>query len=222
MAKVKARAKINSTERLETKGSVASALSNEAKKITNDALKQLWDNLLGSTKDVQEQVTGTEVHVGEKSSKKSGLLTEGHAVSIGQEDEKVENAQVPALHHEYFQEVMTGEKRKNQAEKGEMKMQIDQILHEIKKIAATSQEMASVVEEASKQKVTKDVGTYHLNFFSWLLDTVRMARVRMDAGNSWMQMFASKKGERSYSSMSKKHGTSFSLSGERSTATQTG
>jgi hypothetical protein len=222
MAKVKARLKINSDEAVERKGSVSSGLTDEAKKITNETLKQLWENLLGSTKDAREQVTGIEVQESKKT-KSEGILTEGHAVSIAQEAEaKIEKIQAQVLHQEYFQEVTTGEKRKNNEQKVEIKMQIDQILAEIRTISATSQEMETIVKEANKQQVTKEVGTYHLNFFAWLLDTVRTARVRMEAGNSWMQMFAGKKNGRAYWSMAKKHGTSFSLSGERSTATQTG
>lgn len=222
MAKAKTRLKINSDESVERKGSVASNLSDEAKKITNETLKELWESLLGGTQDAKSQVIGAESSESHKSSRREVVMTEGHAISISEITEKAKKVEAQIAHQEYFQEVTTGEKRKNNEQRIEMKTQIEQILHEIKIIASTSKEIEMVVKEADKQEVTREVGTYHLNFFSWLLDTVRMARIRMEAGNSWMQVFSSKKKGRSYSSMSKKHGTSFSLSGERSTATQTG
>lgn len=222
MAKVKTRHKINSDESIERKGSVATGLSDEAKKITNETLKQLWENLLGGTRDAKEQVTGTPESHDTLSHQNEVVMTEGREASLHDGEAKIEKIQAQVMHQEYFQELTTGEKRKGHEQKIEIKMQIDQILAEIKMISGTSKEMEAVVQEADKQQVTQEVGNYHLNFFSWLLDTVRMARVRMEAGNSWMQLFANKKKGRSYWSMAKKHGTSFSLSGERSTATQTG
>jgi len=66
------------------------------------------------------------------------------------------------------------------------------------------------------------IGKYHVNFFEWMLSVVRAARIKVEESGSWLSAMSGKKAKKDYWGMSKKHGTSFSLSGERVVSQQTG
>lgn len=223
MTKSKAKRAHVSSESVETKENVATAVKSEVKKTAEDGIKEIWEQLLGAGKDVKSQVVGKyeSSQTSEDSHGNEHILEEGQEAVL-QAEEKVEKIQAQMAHNEYFREIQGGEKQKLTVEQRELQGQIQQILVEIKRIANTSKGVKMAVKEAEKQEMPKEVGRYHLNFFDWLLGVVRDARVKMEAGAQWSGMFSSKKKQKQYWGMAKKHGTSFSLSGERSSSNQTG
>jgi hypothetical protein len=104
----------------------------------------------------------------------------------------------------------------------QIQMRIDQIIGELRKLTASSTELAVQFEEVAMEETPVDAGTYHLNFFEWVFSVVQKARERVEESQTWLALFKSKKGQKNYWSMFKKHGTTFGLSNERVVATQTG
>lgn len=107
-------------------------------------------------------------------------------------------------------------------ESEKVKQEISQLLKEIKLLIKSTRELTGEVEKAVMEQMPADPGTYHLNFYEWLILMIKSLRERVDESASWLRMFKSKKKQKQYWNMYKKHGTSFGLSSERNIATQVG
>ncbi|MBI3981195.1 hypothetical protein HY345_04315 [Candidatus Microgenomates bacterium] len=104
----------------------------------------------------------------------------------------------------------------------EVQKKIQELLSELKKLAASTESLSQDVQVAIADKTPVDPGKYHLNFLEWLLLLVKSLREKVDESQTWLAVFSSKKKQRQYWNMFKKHGTTFGLSHERVVATQTG
>lgn len=99
--------------------------------------------------------------------------------------------------------------------------QINSVRIELKQLALTLKSLNTEVEKAINDAPI-DAGVYHQNFFERLRSLITLMRKQVNEGRSWLNLFQSRKKSRGYWKMYKKHGTSFGLSSERSTATQAG
>ena len=99
---------------------------------------------------------------------------------------------------------------------------IEQIIVELRKLTSRSSELAVQFEKVTMEETPREPGTYHLNFFEWVFSVIQKARERIEESQTWLATFKSKKRERGYWNMFKKHGTTFGLSSERVVSTQTG
>lgn len=192
----------------------------DATKIKDDLVKGLWDQLfLDSARAVPDQLLGWGP------SKRSGDLQEGQAVSLkaqaSQEQREKKAVLKASAHQEYFRAIEVRDKPSHE-EQATNHRKIQEILIELKKLTATSSELKAQFKEVTVEEMPVNPGTYHVNFFEWMLAVVRSARRNLESGRNWLAMFASKKRQKKYWGMAKKHGTTFMLSGERTTATQTG
>lgn len=193
-----------------------SAAAPVLKGMAHDALEQTlsWDEMLG-----------TNIAGGKKAS--SGEMAPGQEVSLskGKNKEKPsEEKQKPRIEAamDYTGEIIHAETRIRQSENRELEYKIQEIMIELKKLASSSKELEVAFEDISVEQRPVNPGKYHLNFFEWMLLTIRTARMKIEDSANWASMFSSKKTKREYWSLFKKHGTSFGLSGERVVATQTG
>lgn len=201
---------------------IAKNVTDELKSISKQTGDEFWKQLLSVTSDAEKQVFGDAVHHAEaQAGRFEQIMSEGEELQITEENGK-EKITASVEHNEYFREVLTGESRKENQTQDELRAMLEKIMAEIKAISSASDEMKQVAKETIKQQLPSKPGKYHLNFFSWLLDVVRNARVRVESGANWLKLFSSKKQAKSYHGMRKSHGTMFQLSSERSTATQTG
>jgi hypothetical protein len=129
------------------------------------------------------------------------------------------------------------EQRETQQEKRiQPREQINALAHQdaetIKRqIAAVRQELLSLAKSISNlhQEVQSavftepiDPGVYHVNFFEQLKQMLIILRQQVEDSCVWLQSFQSRKKHLGYWGKYKKHGTSFGLSSERTTATQSG
>lgn len=153
----------------------------------------------------------------------SGVLQEGEEMSLVSEETKV--VKTPN-HMEYFRSIQQQETIRAQKEQIETREQVEMLQNEIKKLIKASKEMEAAFKQVSHQvtveQAPSEIGRYHVSFLEWVLIVVRNARMRIEEGQSWLAMFASKKAQKQYWNQFKSKGTSFSLSSERTTATQTG
>lgn len=190
------------------------ALRSIPSKITGSFLDDLVKP--ATTNDLWEQLLGVEP---KPSIKTKGDLSEGEDLDLTALEKEVEKA-APAI--DYFREVVKGDQA-IVAENGMvLEHRINEIIIELKKLSQSSTELQIAFKQVSVEKAPVNPGKYHLNFFEWVLTVIKSARLKVDESKSWLTLFASKKGKRSYWSMFKKHGTTFGLSHERVVATQTG
>ncbi len=123
---------------------------------------------------------------------------------------------------DYRAEVIQGSERLSKKEAIQLESRIEEILNELKRIIGSSSilrtEFAAISIEAKPIKT----GKYYQNFFEWLLIEVRKIRMKVEDAGAWLSVMKSKKSQRKYGAMAKKFGTSFTLSNERTAATQTG
>ena len=127
---------------------------------------------------------------------------------------------LPAIN--YRQEIVQNSERLSRRESRELDQRIKDITDELKRLVDSSSLLSMEFAEVSIQQAPTSAGKYHLNFFEWLLIEIRKIRMKLEDSGAWLSVMKSKKSQRKYGAMAKKHGTSFTLSGERSTATQTG
>ena len=178
-------------------------IPNEVKKTVTEAGKgvvtDLWEQILGSNEKPQP-------------TQKRGDLKQGEELVL----QRVE----PAI--DYAREIMQGERNIRAKESHEVKIRIQEIQIELKKITKTSRELEVEFKDVVMETLPVNPGKFHLNFFEWVLSQLRRARMRIEDSAHWTSVLKSKKSQRQYWSLFKKHGTSFGLSGERIVATQTG
>lgn len=188
-------------------GAVATSF---VKDLGKDIVGNLWDQLLGGQKSEKNP-----------KNKQAGDLSEGQEIDFKQMVYEKQLRQVePGI--DYAREIIYAEKRASEKGQHEVKMQIQEILVEIKKLSKTTKELEIEFREVAIVEVPVNPGKYHLNLFEWVLAQIRRARMRIEDSAHWMNALKSKKIQRQYWSLFKKHGTSFGLSGERIVATQVG
>jgi hypothetical protein len=178
-------------------------------------------------KDVQEQVSGIE----KKIKALEGDLEEGQELDLAhleeqqQEETGAASADIaPGIDYgrEYVRGILHSREQAASAENAEMKQTINAIVAELERIAQTAQIMEKEVAQVTMMESPEEVGTYHVNFFEWMLLVLQQARAKIEDSGAWMTALTSKKSKRGYWQMFKKHGTSFGMSNERMVATQTG
>jgi hypothetical protein len=169
-----------------------------------------WKQLLGVTENADKRVKNADGQMHD--------LKEGEEVSFSKKEKKT-NAE-PAIN--YFAEIIHSEKRISGQENRQLNEKIEMLRIEISKLARSSKELEVMVKDVSIERVGPNPGKYHLNFFEWVLATIQIARIRVEESANWLSTVSSKSRRRDYWNMSKKHGTSYMLSGERVVAQQTG
>ncbi len=198
-----------------------------------DTAMALGSSVVGSVKDdlakgimtdLWDQMLGTEIGKGNAIKQTSGDLMEGQEISFKKQpkEEKAKNKPRIEAAIDYTGEIIHAERRITQVQNRELETKVQEIIVELKKLTKSSKELEVTFRDITVEQVPVKAGKYHLNFFEWMLSTIRSARQRIEDSGNWANVFAAKKTKREYWSLFKKHGTSFGLSGERIVATQTG
>lgn len=200
-----------SEESIEAKRSI----SGDLKGLGTSTLDSFWKDFLGDTvKGVGNQLEGFI-------SKAENELKEGQEVSL-QKDKQEKKTQVAEAHMEYFREVKNADVISENREDYQIKQQIEELRIELKRLTSASKLVERAVKDAATDKAPVRAGKYHLRFFDFVLSVVKDATRKLEDAASFGALITNKRQQRSYWNMYKKHGTTFGLSGERTTATQTG
>jgi len=176
------------------------AVASEAKAEINTAISQIF---------------GIELKAGKAHSitKKSEM----------QESPKQEKKAITAEHLSYFSEFKkASESNANTPETSAIRQQLDAILFELRKLKDSSDELENVFKDVVIDEVPEKPGIYHLTFYEGFLKLVMKMRDKVQDGVTYAKLFRSRKQERSYHSMAKKGGTSYTMHQDRAVATQTG
>ncbi len=193
-----------------------------------DGFKDHVVNDLGkaSVDDFFSQIFGLETpSVKAKTPAKSGSLKPGEKLDLKgmRNAEKPRNLNIaPGI--DYRSDILHSREKVSAREKQEMTRIISDIKVELQRIAAASKLLQKEIAQETTSSTPKAIGKYHVNFFEWLLITLRQARVKIEDGSSWVHAINQKGKKKSgtYWQQFKKQGTSFALSNERNVATQTG
>ena len=174
------------------------------------SINSLWEQLLGA--DNRE----------ESKDQSSGDLEEGREIALSKKkrEKAPQTPTEPGI--DYRREVIDVAKRVDRENTQVLNAKIQEILGELKKITAASQEIAVEFKEITVEQRIENPGEYHVTFFQWMLSLVKAARTKIEDSGAWLSVMKSKKSQRQYWNMFKKHGTTFGLSNERVVATQTG
>ncbi|EKD64839.1 MAG: hypothetical protein ACD_50C00286G0001 [uncultured bacterium] len=200
-------------------------VSSEVKNLWKSMLKRTQEDIVGgSLKSASEQLLGSS------RPKQEEYLIEGNIVSLdkyrqakdAREKRAEEKPQVSMEHMSYFRRVENADNFAESKVETEVKQRVEEIRLEIKRLVKTSKIVERTVKDATADQAPVRPGKYHLSFFEFVLSVIRDATRKLEDSVSYGAVFTSKKQQSKYWSKYKKHGTTFGLSGERTTATQTG
>ena len=186
--------------------------------ISNDVLSDLWNNLVGGTvKTMSEQILGASP------ASRAAELYPGKIIDLQQKRQE-RAASVPRSegHMEYFRSIQSADVLPKRQEDASIDRRVEEFRIEIKQLMKTSKQLETTFKSVQVEQRIVKAGRYHENLFDFIKALLRSARIRMEEGLSWSSMTKSKKQQKQYWSMFKKHGTTFGLSNERTVATQTG
>jgi uncharacterized protein YkuJ len=194
--------------------------------LSKDTIRAMWEDFFKSAAktEIPRQLLHTKKE--SHSLKRESVLEEGKEFSLLPKKEE-KSQEVAAAHAEYFnREVKSVEIQGEKKQEKENFDQVEMIKSEIRKLIKAQKEMEVAFKNVAQQVISsptsKEVGTYDVNFFEWVLLTIRNARMRVEEGRNWLTLFASKKGQQKYWAQADKKGTSFTQHHDRSVATQTG
>ena len=121
-----------------------------------------------------------------------------------------------------FESIKREEKVIFSREQQQIKIEIQTLQTQIKKLAGEQIGLMKEVEQASFQAVINP-GVYHQNFFERLIHLIKLAKKRISESRTWLHLYNRRaKQQKGYWAGVKKSGTSFMLSGERTVSTQSG
>ena len=191
----------------------------ETKKLWNDMLKNTGRDIVGgSLSSASEQLLGF-------SESRENQLVEGEEFVLETEkiqEESGEKSQITAEFMEHKRTVINAEKSGETKTEVEVKRAVEEIRGEIRKLAQASKLVERTVKDATADQAPVRPGKYHISFFEFVLGVIRDATRKLEDTVHFGAVFTSKKQQSKYWNTYKKHGTQFGLSGERTTATQTG
>lgn len=99
--------------------------------------------------------------------------------------------------------------------------ELEAVRAELKMLIVAAKELSKEADKAVSQRPVNP-GIYHLNFFERLKIILKLARQQIEESKTWLSLMQSKKAQKGYWAMFKKHGTSFAMSDERAVASSMG
>lgn len=127
---------------------------------------------------------------------------------------------------QYLQNIQKQEKEifnsKQKAVETQVAKLMQELAAEVNKLEQQTSELTSEIRHATVDMAPIRPGIYHLNFFNWVIGTLRDLRKRVNDSRLWLNMWSQKKKQKGYWAMYKKYGNKFAMSDERGIATAGG
>jgi hypothetical protein len=209
------------TDNIETLETTFSELGKVGKGVKDGLVDDLGKK---STQTFIEQLLGD---IEPTSQKKSGDLKPGEEITFGKKKKDISPAETkrkPQIEAgiDYRREILHGGEQIRNRDNQEISQQIKEIMNELQRLVQSSAVLQAEFIDIGVSQKPQNVGKYHQNFFEWMLIVIRSARQKVEDSGAWLNTMKGKKKQRQYGSMAKKHGTTFTLSNERTVATQSG
>lgn len=208
--KAQTKRRVVSEEAIESKsGNVTSEFKDLGKQFTDS----IWKDFLGkSMQGIPEQIFGAS----------SGEQTLAPGQEVDLKSKKEEKKTVSSEHMQYFRKVESSDIAFQNKENYTISQQVENIRLEIRKLVKTSKIVEQTVKGAVAENAPVKPGKYHVSFFEFVLNIIKDATRQLEDSVSFGAVFKNKKQQKQHWTQSKKLGTQFGLSGERTVATQTG
>ncbi len=191
--------------------SIPQGVMQEVTKASQDAVKDMWDSLLGANKYSADKKQAKP--------KMGGDLTPGQAVDLKKAQEQKTQAPRNEAPMNYNREIAEVGQYTLQKETQQIRQEVQSIIYELKRLASSTKAIQKDIEIAIGPSATTKPGLYHKNFFEWMLIIVRDARKRVENAGAWLHSVKSKR--KGAIGRMKKNMNEL-MSGERSSSNQTG
>ena len=191
-------------QQLRTKQNVLESL----KDLGIGAGSQTGDFLKNTSEDFFKELMGLSV----QKVKRSGEISPGQSLQMNEvmsgkeEENKHLRAQISLE-----RQLSADEKRVSQDKTNELKVQLQALMQEVQKVAASTQNLAEVTQ-VTMMTAPIEPGVYHITFFQNVLEFLQSFRKKIDYTAAWLQSSNKRAEKKNYWSMYKKKGSSFLLS----------
>ena len=118
---------------------------------------------------------------------------------------------------DYHNDFLKSSERASHAEKREISERLNEIMIELRRLISSSKILQTEFAGVSVDQAPKDGGDYHVNFFDWLLLTIRTARQKVEDSGAWLATSKKKGGKGKWNNKQRKEwfeNTSLSMSNE--------
>jgi len=169
---------------------------------------QAGDLLKNTSEDFLQELLG----LSRPKVKRSGEINAGESIQMSEvmsgkeEENKHLRAQISLE-----RQLSADEKRVSQEKSGELRVQLQALMQEVQKVAASTQNLAEVTQ-VTMMAAPIEPGVYHITFFQNILEFLQSFRKRIDYAATWLQSSNKRAEKKNYWSMYKKKGSSFLLS----------
>jgi len=169
---------------------------------------QTGDFLKNTSEDFFKELIGFSApkvkHSGEISAGESLQMSE--VMSGKEEENKYLRAQISLE-----RQLSADEKRVSQEKSNDLRLQLQALMQEVQKVAASTENLAEVTQ-ATMMTAPIEPGIYHITFFQSVLEFLQSFRKRIDYTAAWLQSSNKRAEKKNYWNMYKKKGSSFLLS----------
>lgn len=185
----------------DTRKELTQTVKNE---VLEKSVTTAWEQLLGKREAPKTRVEGD--------------LKEGEPLTLSRR-EKAKSIE-PAIN--YASEIVNSSEKSARRENQELRIRVEEIVIELKKLSKSSKQLEASIKDVNIDILPETPGKYHLNFFEWLLASLKTARIKVEESASWVSVVTGKRTKKDFWSLARKHGTSYQLSSERVVAQQVG
>jgi hypothetical protein len=180
------------------------------KDLGSGATNQAGDLLKNTSEDFLRELLGlTKVNV-----KRSGDMAPGQSLQMSEvmsgreEENKKLRSQILVE-----KQLSTDEKRVSQEKSNDLKVQLQALMQEVQKVAASTENLAEATQ-VSMMTAPVEPGIYHITFFQNVLEFLQSFRKKIDLAATWMQSSNKRAEKKNYWAQYHKKGTSFLLNPE--------
>ncbi len=178
------------------------------KDLGGGAVNQTGDLLKSTSEDFFRELMG----MSRPQVKRSGELGAGESLQMSEvlsgkeEENKKLRAQISLE-----RQLSADEARVSQEKTNQLKVQLQALVSEVQKVAASTGNLAEQTQIAMIQ-APAEPGVYHITFFQNVLEFLQSFRKKIDLAATWLQSSNKRAEKKNYWNMYKKKGSSFLLS----------
>jgi hypothetical protein len=144
--------------------------------------------------------------------KRSGELKAGGSIQMSEVLNGKEEENQKLRNQISFERNLSNDEKRIAQDKGqELRLELNALMQEVQKVAASTQNLAQETEIAV-MSAPVEPGVYHITFFESVLEFLQSFRKKIDFAATWLQSSNKRAEKKNYWSMYKKKGSSFLLS----------
>src|ERR1035437_6446546 len=180
---------------------VVSSVKND---LVREGISAAWKSLLTSAEKTDKKAAQMQAMAGD--------LQEGQEISFSRSERRVDID--PGI--DYKEEILHFERKTTQVQQGQLNQRVEQIMIELKQLSQSVKGLESQVKDVDTNMLPQSAGKYNETFFEFILTNLRNARLRIEDSTNWLNAVGKKASKKGYWGNAKKHGTSYTLSADRS------